>query len=119
MLPLLATLLPARQFTDLCDTHPCPPPAIPLQVIAATPPCSTTLKAAGSIAAADTFQILVKKSGVPLANSFTVVRCGRGQESCYTYRLAKPCPRGRCLVEPDRTLAEGVFSVNPSPLGLT
>ena len=44
-----------------------------VQVVAATAPCSTMVKKSAGAAAPQTFQILVKKSGVPLANSFVVV----------------------------------------------
>ena len=44
-----------------------------VQVVAATAPCSTMVKAPTSAATPDTFQMLVKKSSVPLANSYTVV----------------------------------------------
>jgi hypothetical protein len=32
------------------------------------------------------------------------VRCEKGKSSCYTYRLSKPCRKGRCNTDPDRTL---------------
>ena len=46
------------------------------------------------------------------------LRCEKGKAFCYTYRLSKPCLRGRCNIEPDRTLGDGVFSSTPSLLGL-
>ena len=49
-----------------------------VRVVAATPPCSTMDKAPASAAAPETFQILVQKSSVPLANSFTVVGAAHG-----------------------------------------
>ena len=42
-----------------------------LQVLGATPAC-TTLTVPGTVAPGD-FQIMLKKSGMPLQNSFTVV----------------------------------------------
>ena len=44
-----------------------------VQVVAATAPCRTLAAPAGGVASPATFQMLFKKSGEPLANSFTVV----------------------------------------------
>jgi hypothetical protein len=131
-------------------------------VVTATAPCRTMAQAPAGAATPETFQLLVKKSSVPLANSYTVVgcqarqpgsiacpvlyawcsrclparcqqllpgaphprfprlqlRCEKGKAFCYTYRLSKPCLRGRCNIEPDRTLGGGVFSSAPSLLDL-
>ena len=46
-------------------------------VIKATRPCRTMATAPAGNTAPETFQILVKKSSVPLANSFTVVSTQR------------------------------------------
>jgi hypothetical protein len=46
------------------------------------------------------------------------LRCEKGKVFCYSYRLSKPCRIGRCNVDPDRTLGDGVFSSVPSLLDL-
>ena len=58
------------------------------------------------------------KLPVTLPACLLQVRCEKGKTACYTYRLSKPCPKGRCNVDPDRTLGDGVFTSTPSLLGL-
>jgi len=38
------------------------------------------------------------------------VRCAARKLDCYIYRLAPPCFRGRCFMDPDPTLLSSVFS---------
>lgn len=43
--------------------------------------------------------------------------CQRGKADCLIYRLARPCPFGRCLVPPDKSLVSSVFSDAPQLIG--
>ena len=102
-----------------CDiTRRLPPPACYSQVLGATSAC-TCLSTPSTLPSAN-FTIMLLKSGVPLQNSFTVLRCSIGTAACYVYRLSSPCQAGipgRCITTPDPTLNTGLFAVTP-PLGI-
>lgn len=78
-------------------------------VIGASAPCTANTVGNGK-APAFTFITMLKKSGVPLKNTYTIMYCEKGKTDCYIYRLYKPCLKGRCKLEPDPTLASSVFS---------
>ena len=78
-----------------------------VQVVTATAACRTLAAPTGGVAAPATFQMLVKKSGVPLANAFTVV--GRwvlcSPLRCCALRAVLCCPlsdaqHALCLKQP-------------------
>ena len=70
-----------------------------VQVVTATAPCLTLEGPTGAVAALATFQMLLKKSGVPLANAFTVVgRCG-GSTHTWPVNDLQPAQHAACLLE--------------------